>query len=68
MRSFILDLTKLEALLLGGHTWQVVCIMVFQVLRFYYGSHLVMVGWVAVPGILLYRNQVRTTHLGSSRT
>ena len=24
--------TLLEALLLGGHTWQVVCIMVFQVL------------------------------------
>ena len=37
----------LEALLLGGHTWQVVCTMVFQVSGLYYGSHLVMVGWVA---------------------
>ena len=37
----------LEALLLGGHTWQVVCIVVFQVSGLYYGSHLVMVGWVA---------------------
>ena len=37
----------LEALLLGGHTWQVVCTVVFQVSGLYYGSHLVMVGWVA---------------------
>ena len=37
----------LEALLLGGHTWQVVRIVVFQVSRLHYGSHLVMVGWVA---------------------
>ena len=37
----------LEALLLGVHTWQVVRIVVFQVSRLHYGSHLVMVGWVA---------------------
>ena len=36
----------LEALLLGGHTWQVVGIVVFQVSRLNYYSHLV-VGWVA---------------------
>ena len=37
----------LGALLLGGQMWQVVRIVVFQVSRLYYGSHLVMVGWVA---------------------
>ena len=37
----------LEALLLGGHTWQVVYTVVFQVSGLYYGTHLVMVGWVA---------------------
>ena len=36
-----------SSILLGGHTRQVVYIMVFQVLWLFYGSHLVMVGWVA---------------------
>ena len=53
----------LEALLLGGHMWQVVCIMVFYVSCLYYGSHLVMVGWVA--SLVVIANSAASTELSS---
>ena len=49
--------------LLGGHMWQVVRIMVFQVSQFYYGSHLVMVGWV--PFWWSLQNVSKTLHCSS---
>ena len=53
----------LEALLLGGHTWQVVSIAVFQVARLYYGSHLVMVGWVT--SLVVIASGAASTELSS---
>ena len=53
----------LEALLLGGHTWQVVCTVVFQVSGLYYGSHLVMVGWVA--SLVVIADGAASTELSS---
>ena len=53
----------LEALLLGGHTWQVVCTVVFQVSGLYYGSHLVMVGWVA--SLVVIADDATSTELSS---
>ena len=54
----------LEALLLGGHTWQVVCTVVFQVSGLYYGSRLVMVGWVA--SLVVIADGAASTELSST--
>ena len=53
----------LKALLLDGHTWQVACTVVFQVSGFYYGSHLIMVGWVA--SLVVTADGVASTELSS---
>ena len=53
----------LEALLLGSHTWQLVSIMVFQVLWLCYGSHLVMMGWVA--SLVVIADDAASTELSS---
>ena len=41
--------------------WQVVCTVVFQVSGLYYGSHLVMVGWVA--SLVVTANGAASTEL-----
>ena len=56
-------MTLLEALLLGGPTWEVVRSGVFQVSRLYYGSHLVMVGCVA--SLVVIADGAASTELSS---